>query len=67
VGSAEGFTNKENAIIVDEKSPEQIASAIKLLADKSFCQSLAENGKAFVEKNFNYDKIVQNFENYAKM
>ena len=67
VGSAEVFTNKENAIIVDEKSPEQIASAIKLLVDKSFCQSLAENGKAFVEKNFNYDKIVQNFENYAKM
>ncbi|MBU4351203.1 glycosyltransferase family 4 protein [Candidatus Parcubacteria bacterium] len=66
VGCSEVFKDKENAIIVDEKSPEQIASAIKLLKDRNLYFSLTNQGRIFVRENFTYDKIACELERLFK-
>ncbi|MDP3779172.1 MAG: glycosyltransferase family 4 protein [bacterium] len=59
-GASEILTNKENALIVDAKSPDQIAAAIKKLADDPvFYQTISKTGRLFAEKNVSWERVAR--------
>jgi len=66
VGCSEVFTNKQNALIVKEKSPPEIAGSINLLRNEELYYSLAKQGNNFVKENFTYDKISSELEEFLK-
>lgn len=63
VGSHEVLKNNIHALIVPEKSPEDIAKSIQLLLrDTKLYDNLKNNGYSFVRKNFSYSKIAKDLE-----
>ena len=60
-GAAEILTNEENALLVDAKSPAQIAMAIKrLIDDRRFHARLSVSGRKFVEDNVTWEYSAKN-------
>ena len=58
-GAHEVLTNKQNAIIVKEKSSNEIAIAIKhLITNKKEMEKIGENGQSFVKDNLSWDKYT---------
>lgn len=54
-GAHEVLTDKENALIVEEKQPAQIAQAVKELADSpELYQKLNQQGRQFAEENITW-------------
>lgn len=55
--------NGENGILIEPRSPQQIADAItKLLNNESLRKKLAEQGKKTVIEKFNLQKMIQQYE-----
>ena len=58
-GAHEVLTNKQNAIIVKQKSPHEIASAIKhLITVKGEIERIGKNGQEFVIKNLSWNRYT---------
>ena len=56
--------DKKNALLVDYHSSEQIYdSLVKLLTDKTLCNTLIQNGKHDLETYFSLPLMIQNLEN----
>ncbi len=51
-----GYTHRENIFLSDD-AESFAASCIKLLNDKSFAANIAENGRSFVLKNYDWNVI----------
>ncbi len=59
-GASEVLTNNVNALIVDAKSPDQIAGAIKkLIDDPDFYQQISRQGRSFAEHNVSWENVAQ--------
>jgi len=59
-GASEVLTHGENALIVDPKSPEQIAQAIERLGgDSLFYVKMANAGRKFVETQMSWERSAQ--------
>ncbi len=55
--------DKENAIIITPKEPENIVEAmIAMIKDPGLRKKLGENGRKLVEKNYRWDKIAKEIE-----
>jgi len=55
--------DKENALITPPKNPEKISKAmITLINDQKLRKKLGENGRQFVEKKYNWEKITKKVE-----
>lgn len=55
-GPSEVLTDGENALLVEPKSPQSIAEALRHLAESSeLFQKLSKNGRMFVEKNMSWE------------
>lgn len=60
VGCSEVLENNKTAIVVDQRSPEQVASGIdKLIRDQGLARSLGQNSYNFVIANFTYKSIAK--------
>lgn len=58
-GPSEVLTNGENALLIEPKSPQSIAEAIRRLAESpGLFQKLSRNGRAFVERNMSWGKYT---------
>lgn len=59
-GASEVLNNGENAILVNPKSPEEIAAAIKsLIDDRDLYLKLSHNGRKFVEENISWGRYAE--------
>ncbi len=59
-GAAEVLKNGENAILVNPKSPDEVADAIRqLIDDTNLYSRLSQNGRKFVEENISWSKYAQ--------
>lgn len=59
-GAAEVLENGETAILVNAKSPDEIADAIRqLVDDANFYSKFSQNGRKFVEENISWSKYTQ--------
>ena len=60
-GASEILTNEENALLVDGKAPDQIASAIeRLIEDRKLHTRLSATGRKFVEENVTWEYSAKN-------
>ncbi len=60
-GAHEVLTDKENALLVEVKNPEQIADAIKLLADnQTFYKKISVSGNYFARHELTWRKYAIN-------
>ncbi|MEO0205203.1 MAG: glycosyltransferase family 4 protein [candidate division WOR-3 bacterium] len=58
-GITDVVINKRNGILVKDNDPNELAQAIKELAqNKELCRKLGENAKKDIDERFNWDKIV---------
>ena len=58
-GAHEVLTNNKDALLVDPKSPEQIAKAIKKIAkDTKFRKKIATNGQDFVKESISWERYA---------
>ena len=59
-GASEILANEENALIVDAKSPDQIAAAVRQLVDDgNLYQALSRRGRAFAEENVSWERVAR--------
>ena len=59
-GAAEVLTDGEDALMVNPKSPEEIAESIERLIDNpDLYLKLSQNGRKFVEENISWQKYAQ--------
>lgn len=59
-GASEVLTDHENALLVDPKSPEQIAHAVQELIDNpELYQKLSQEGRAFVQREISWEKYAR--------
>lgn len=59
-GGHEILTDKENALLVDPESPDQIAENIAFLMDyPEEMERISKNGKDFVKNNLSWDKYAE--------
>ena len=62
-GSAELLTHEKNALVVDPKSPEQIADAVaRLIDDGELYTRLSHDGRSFVETDVSWGKFADTME-----
>ena len=60
LGASEVLTNGENALLVNPKSPQEIAWAIdRLVNDPELYLKLSRNGRDFVEKNITWERYAK--------
>lgn len=60
LGASEVLTDGENALLVNPKSPEEIAAALeRLLNDPGLYLRLSRNGRKFVEENISWSKYTR--------
>ena len=58
-GAAEVLTDGENALMVNPKSPDEVAKSVKLLIDDhDLYLRLSQNGRKFVEENISWQKYA---------
>lgn len=66
-GASEVLTDRENAFLIDPKSPKQIADAIAAIIDNPDTYShLSKNGRDFVEKNISWSRYADQMEDIFK-
>lgn len=70
-GASEVLTDKKNALLVNPKSPAEIAKAVKTLIDNpALYRRLSRNGRMFVEQNISWSrqakKLLALFEDILK-
>lgn len=59
-GAAEILNDNEQALLIDAKSPDQIADAIKRLADDSkLYMKMSNNGRTFVENRISWERSAK--------
>ena len=59
-GAAEVLTDKENVLLVNPKTPEEIKSAvIELVGSENRYRALAQNARKFVEENISWRKYAE--------
>jgi len=59
-GASEVLTDHENSILVEPKSPEEIAAAVEELVDNpDLYKKLSKEGRRFVEKNISWEKCAK--------
>ncbi len=59
-GASEVLTHRENAFLVNSKTPSEIADAVRTLADDSqFYSRIAKNARRFVEENISWKKYAE--------
>ena len=62
-GAHEVLTDRENALLISPRAPQDIAAAVELLvSDGAFYTALSRNGRAFVEKNIGWKKYADGME-----
>lgn len=60
-GNSEAVTDGETGLLVPTKSPDRIAAAIlALLSDKSMAARMGKAGRARVEQDFVFEKMIEN-------
>jgi glycosyltransferase involved in cell wall biosynthesis len=66
-GSSELLTDHENCIIVEPKSPEAIAAAVKELIDQpELYERIANAGRRFVEENVSWSRYTDEMLDFFK-
>ncbi len=59
-GASEVLTDKENALLVNPKTPEEIRTAVHALArDPQFYEHITRNARTFVEQNISWKKYAE--------
>src|SRR3989338_2889582 len=67
-GAHEVMTDRENALLVRSRAPEEIAMAVEsLVADPALYTSLSRNARAFVEKSMGWEKYADGMEALFKV
>lgn len=62
-GASEVLTDRENALLIDPKNPEQIADAVLAIIDNpDIYRRLSKNGRAFVEQGISWEKYTDHME-----
>ena len=62
-GAHEVLTDRENALLISPRAPEEIARAVEsLIANPAFYTSLSHMGRAFVEQNMDWKKYADGME-----
>ncbi|MDP2676837.1 MAG: glycosyltransferase family 4 protein [bacterium] len=66
-GASEVLTDKKNALLVNPKSPREIAKAVQSLVDNpDLYRTLSKNGRDFVEQNISWGKYTDQMEEIFK-
>lgn len=66
-GASEILTHGENALIINPKSPQEIASAVRhLIAQPDIYTHLSKNGRAFVETHLSWKELADTMEHIFK-
>ncbi len=66
-GVSDAVQDMRNGLVIDEESPEAIAEAIQTLnQDRNLAEHLGEQGKAWVQENFNWKHKAQSFYDILK-
>lgn len=67
-GSSDVLTDGENALLIDELSPPDIAQKLqKLINNPALYAALSRNGRAFVEKNISWSILAEKYESRIKI
>lgn len=61
-GASEVLVNEESAMLVDPKSPESLAEAVKkMIASQDLYSKLSRNGRKLVEENISWERLAENY------
>lgn len=59
-GASEILTDRENAMLVNSKTPEEIRNVVlELVSNPEFYSKISKNGQKFVEKNISWQKYAR--------